>query len=152
MEISVSILSILNNPNFAKEVYNLEASGVDYFHIDPMDGKFVVEDNIEEMFSQFSKLKSITMIPIEIHLMTKDLEENIDRFASLEPHTILFHPEGLDSNQITKYLDQIKDYGVKAGLVLKPDTSINSIKKYIDQISILQIMSVEPRKRWARIH
>ena len=37
MEISNSILSILNNPEFTKIIYNLEVSGIDYFHIDPMD-------------------------------------------------------------------------------------------------------------------
>lgn len=37
MEISVSILKILKNKDFTKQIYNLEASGVDYFHIDPMD-------------------------------------------------------------------------------------------------------------------
>ncbi len=144
MEVSVSILNILNQPDFARIIYNLEASGIDYFHIDPMDGKFVIPNNLEEMYESFSKLKNITMMPIEVHLMTEDLEDNIDRFASLEPHSLLFHPEGLSDEEILKYIEQIKDYGVKPGLAVKPETSINSIKKYMDKIYILQIMSVEP--------
>lgn len=144
MEVSVSILSILNHPEFAKIIYSLEASGVDYFHIDPMDGKFVEPNNLEDMYNHFSKLKSMTMIPIEVHLMTEDLEENIDKFASLEPHSLVFHPEGLTEEEVLKYIEQIKVYGIKPGLALKPNTSINSVKKYMDKIYILQIMSVEP--------
>ena len=144
MEVSVSILNILNHPDFAKNIYNLEASGVDYFHIDPMDGKFVTPNNLDEMYEVFFKLKSLTMIPIEVHLMTEDLENNIDKFASLEPNSLVFHPEGLSEEEVLKYIAQIKEYNVKPGLAIKPDTSINSIKKYMDKIYILQIMSVEP--------
>lgn len=97
------------------------------------------------MYSQFLKLKNTTMIPIEVHLMTKDLNVNIDRFASLEPHSLIFHPEGLKDKEILKYIEKIKSYGVKPGLALKPNTSVNSIKKYMDKIYVLQIMSVEPR-------
>ncbi len=144
MEVSVSILNILNDLEFTKQVYNLEASGVDSFHVDPMDGKFVTPNNLEEMYLAFSKLKNITMLPIEVHLMTKDLEENIDRFVSLEPHSLVFHPEDLSEEEVLKYINQIKSYGVKPGLAVKPNTSIESIKKYMDKIYILQIMSVEP--------
>ena len=102
MEISVSILSLKNDIEFSKEIYNLEASNIDYFHIDPMDGKFVEQNNLEDMYDKFSKLKNITMIPVEVHLMTEDLEDNIDRFASLEPHSLIFHPEGLSDEEIIK--------------------------------------------------
>ena len=128
MEVSVSILNILNDLEFTKQVYNLEASGVDSFHVDPMDGKFVTPNDLEEMYLAFSKLKNITMLPIEVHLMTKDLEENIDRFASLEPHSLIFHPEDLSEEEVLKYINQIKSYGVKPGLAVKPNTSIESIK------------------------
>ena len=86
------------------------------------------------------------MIHIEIHFMTKNLGKNIDRFASLEPYSLIFHPEGLTEEEINKYINQIKSYGVKPGLALKPNTSVDSIKKYLNDIYILQIMSVEPGK------
>ncbi len=146
MEISVSILSILNNPNFAQEIYNLEASGIDYFHIDVMDGKFVKNDNLEDMYEHLLKLRNITMIPIEVHLMTKNLKENISRFASLEPHSLIFHPEGIKEEEVLEYIKEIRSYGIKPGLAIKPETSINSVKKYLNKINILQIMSVEPGK------
>ena len=108
-------------------------------------GKFVNNNNLEEMYSHLLKLKNTTMLPIEIHLMTENLKENIDRFASLEPHSLIFHPEGLNDEEILGFIEQIKSYGIKVGLALKPNTSINSIKKYLNEIYILQIMSVEPR-------
>ena len=51
MEVSVSILNILDKPDFARIIYNLESSGIEYFHIDPMDGQFVENNNLDEIYS-----------------------------------------------------------------------------------------------------
>lgn len=146
MEISLTFLNMPEQKSFSKEIYNLEASGVDYFHVDVMDGKFVKKNNMEVMYEKARILKTLTMIPVEIHLMTKNLKENIMRFASLNPYSIIFHTEGLKTEDIKQCIKLIKSYGVKPGIAVSPKTGINSVKEYFNQINVLQIMTVEPGK------
>ena len=65
----------------------------DYFHIDVMDGKFVVDNTIGKMKEYADNLKNITNIPLDIHIMCKNVREYVDMFASCEPRIINFHLE-----------------------------------------------------------
>lgn len=113
MEISVTFLDLDENKLFSREIYNLEASGTDYLHVDVMDGKFVKKNNLDLAYERYNMLKNITMLPVEVHLMTKDLEKHIVNWASLAPYSIIFHPENLSEREIIEYIKLIKSYGVK---------------------------------------
>ena len=72
MEIAVSILNV-KKENCIQTFYNLETAGVDYFHIDVMDGEFVKNDTTSLMTEYSEYLKNITNIPLDVHLMVKDV-------------------------------------------------------------------------------
>ena len=72
MEVSASILSV-KKENCIQTFYNLETSGIDYFHIDVMDGEFVKNNTIKIMTEYTEYLNTITNIPLDVHLMVKDV-------------------------------------------------------------------------------
>ena len=69
-EVSASILSI-KNENAIQTLYNLETAGIDYFHIDVMDGEFVKNNTVDKMLEYCEYLNSISNLPLDVHLMVK---------------------------------------------------------------------------------
>ena len=72
-----------------KTFYDLEIAKTDYYHIDVMDGKFVEKDTACRMYSYASSIKQMSNIPLDVHLMVKDVKEYmqkvIDNFNKSEP-------------------------------------------------------------------
>ena len=95
MDLTISILD-LKNEGFIKNIYNLEEAGIKSFHIDVMDGKFTEsKNNIDDMYSKLSLLNQVSIMKKDVHLMTYDLERNIDLFSFLEPDIITVHYEAI---------------------------------------------------------
>ena len=95
MDISVSILD-LKEDRFLKDIYNLEEAGINSFHIDVMDGNFTEsKNNIDNMYSKTATLSQLSIMKKDVHLMTYDLERNIDLFSFLEPDIITVHYEAI---------------------------------------------------------
>ena len=93
MDLTISILD-LKDDEFVRSIYNLEEAGISSFHIDVMDGKFTEsKNNIDEMYSRLSVLNQVSIMKKDVHLMTYDLERNIDLFSFLEPDIITVHYE-----------------------------------------------------------
>ena len=92
VEISTSVLTV-EPKNATQTFYNLEVAKTDYFHIDVMDGKFVVKDTARKMKEYATTLKHISNLPLDVHLMVEDVEKFIDDYAELEPNIITFHYE-----------------------------------------------------------
>ena len=146
VEISTSILNI-KKEEIKKKIYNLETAGTDYFHIDVMDGKFV-ENNTQDLMLTYSEyIKQISNTPLDIHLMVEDVEKFITSYSILEPNIITFHLEACKNKQdVYKYIDYIKSYGLKVGISIKPNTNIEEIKEFLPYIHICLVMTVEPGK------
>ena len=120
MDISVSILD-LKEDRFVKDIYNLEEAGINSFHIDVMDGKFTEsKNNIDNMYSKTSILNQVSIMKKDVHLMTYDLERNIDLFSFLEPDIITVHYEAI-----------IKEYNLEK---VKKKIQIQKIKEVIGYI------------------
>ena len=69
---------------------------------------------------------------------------SVDKYEYLKPEYMTFHVEIKES--VKEMIQYIKNKGIKVGLSLKPDTSIETIKPYIDEIDLVLIMTVEPGK------
>lgn len=146
VEISTSILSV-EKGNEAETFMLLEKSKTDYFHIDVMDGNFVKNNTIELMERYADSLKNITNIPLDIHLMVKDIKKYVDEFASCMPRNITFHIEATENKeeaiQLIKY---IKEQDCKVGIAVNPETDITEIYDLIPLVHNVMIMTVEPGK------
>lgn len=123
-----------------EELKELEQAKADWLHLDIMDGHFV--PNITFGPDQVLSIKKYTSIPLDVHLMIEHPQEYIEKFAKSEPYIITLHHES--QGDIEQCLKDIRNFGIKAGISIKPDTDVNVLKKYIDYIDMILIMSVYP--------
>ena len=146
VEVSASILS-MKNENAIQTLYNLETSGIDYFHIDVMDGKFVSADTTSKMIEYCEYLNSISNLPLDVHLMVEDAKSYISSFLVFEPNIITVHFEAAKSKQeLLEWINYIKEKNVRVGISIKPNTKIDEILEYLPFIHIVLVMTVEPGK------
>lgn len=146
MEISTSVLNV-KKEKAIETFYRIEIAHTDYFHIDVMDGKFVENDNAELMQNYADTLKNITNIPLDVHLMVKDVKKYIDIFSACKPKNIYFHIEATkDKEETMKMINYIKELDCKAGLTISPDTKAEELYEYIPYIHNVLVMTVVPGK------
>lgn len=137
LQISTSILSSQNRIDCIQKLNN---TNTDYIHIDTMDGIFV--PNTQMPINEIIELAKYSQKKLDIHLMVEDPLSYINNLQNQNIAFITIHLEiNKDINQIIK---QIKSFGYKVGLSLKPNTSIQEIIPYLDKIDLILIMSVEP--------
>jgi ribulose-phosphate 3-epimerase len=139
IKISPSILSA-DFSKLGEEIVALEKAGADYIHIDVMDGHFV--PNITIGPEVIKRLRPVTRLPFDVHLMISPVNNFIKDFADAGADIITFHPEATES--ISETINLIKNLGKKIGISLKPKSHINLIESYLSEIDLILIMSVEP--------
>ena len=143
VEVSTSILSVKNDS--IKTFYNLEIAKTDYFHIDVMDNEFVNNYTVETMQEYTSQIKQISNLPLDVHLMVKDVKPFIDSYIPYEPDTITFHVESCkDKEEVRDIIKYIKENNSKVGIAIKPNTKVEEIFEYLPFIHTALIMTVEP--------
>lgn len=132
--------SFLSSKNLIHDLRELDKTDTDYIHVDVMDGKFVQKKTMP--FKEMRNIYKYTNKRLDIHLMVKNPKKYIDDYASLNTEYISFHIES-DEN-IEKNLQLIKEYGIKSGLAINPDTEIKELVPYLPLLDLVLVMSVEP--------
>ena len=146
VEISTSILSVKKGEE-AAIFFELEAAKTDYFHIDVMDGKFVKKDTYQKMLEYASYIRRISNLPLDVHLMVKDIKTAIDDFLAVEPNIITIHLEACKSKEeVYEMINYIKENNCKVGISIKPDTKIEEVYEFLPYIHMCLVMTVEPGK------
>ena len=139
MKVSVSFLSSKNIP---RDLRLLNDTDVDYIHVDIMDGKFV--ENKTMPFREMRHISDYTSKRLDVHLMVEDPSNYIPLYAELNTEYIVFHVE-VDED-IEKNLKLIKDYSIKCGLSICPETKVSSLIPYLPYLDQILVMSVVPGK------
>ena len=137
MKISISILNALNRE---EEVLKVNSTDINYLHIDLMDGKFVKEKQFTPL--EITKLNDISTKKIDLHMMVCDPLKYLKKLSLLNIEYVTIHYE--IKKDLTKLITQIKKYGFKVGLSIKPNTNIELIYPYLNEIDLVLVMSVEP--------
>lgn len=146
VEVSASLLS-LKSENTIQTLYNLETAKIDYFHIDVMDGEFVENNTVSKMTEYCEYLSSISNLPLDVHLMVKDVPSYISSFLVFEPNIITFHLEAAkDKEQVMEWINLIKENNVRVGISVKPDTKIEEVAEFLPFVHLVLVMTVEPGK------
>jgi ribulose-phosphate 3-epimerase len=122
------------------ELARVEQGGADMLHVDIMDGHFV--PNITFGPAIVTKIKSLTRLPLDVHLMISHPRKYIAAFQEAGAANITFHVESED--EVVPTIDEIKTLGCLVGLSVKPGTAVSIASPYFGEIDRLLIMTVEP--------
>ena len=140
MLVSGSLLSNEISPSVA--IKSLDKIGIDYLHVDVMDGKFVSQKGLT--IKEVIDLSKYTTKKLDIHLMVKNPIKYIEEFSLLNIEYITFHYEAVKNH--IEIINLIKNYGIKVGIAIKPSTSVNDIGSLLELVDLVLVMSVEPGK------
>ncbi len=146
VEVSTSILSIKEGEE-SEAFLKLEAAKTDYFHIDVMDGKFVEKNTYQKMLENASYIKRVSNLPLDVHLMVKDVKAAVNDFLAVEPNIITFHLEACkNKEEVYEMINYIKENNSRVGISVKPNTEIEEIYEFLPYIHMCLVMTVEPGK------
>jgi ribulose-phosphate 3-epimerase len=123
-----------------EEIVEAASAGADILHVDIMDGHFV--PNITIGPSIVKSIRSITSLPLDVHLMIKNPELFLNDFIKAGADYLTVHYEA--SLHLHRVVQQIKENGVKAGVSLNPATPVTSLEDILPDIDMALIMSVNP--------
>lgn len=128
--------------NLRKEVKDLEKAGIDSFHIDIMDGRYV--PNYAMSLSDLKCIASLTDIPLDVHLMIEHPNTNIHMFINSlrKGDTVYIHPEAEYHPSTT--LQKIIDAGLIPGIAINPGTSVETVMEMLQIVDKVLVMSVNP--------
>ena len=139
IKISPSILSC-NFSKLGEEIRSLEKAGADLIHIDVMDGHFV--PNITIGPEVIKKIRPLTKVPFDVHLMISPVDNFIEDFANAGSDIITIHPEA--TKNLKKSIELIKKFDKKVGISLNPNSEIILVEPYLNDIDLILVMSVNP--------
>ena len=114
--------------------------GAEWIHVDVMDGHFV--PNLTFGSPVIRALRSVTNVPLDVHLMVREPERYIAEYAEAGAAVFTFHPEA--TVHVQRHLSSVRERGMKAGLSLNPSTPLDHVAEVIDHLDLLLIMSVNP--------
>src|SRR3989338_810368 len=109
------------------EIKRIERAGADIVHIDIMDGHFVPNITIGPLVVR--DMRRLTKLPLDVHLMIQEPGKYIDEFKKAGSDIITIHAES--EGDIKALLTQIKSFGLKAGISMRPKSSLDLIMDYL---------------------
>lgn len=124
------------------EVRALEAAGIDSFHVDIMDGRYV--PNYAMSLNDMKYIRSATDMPLDVHLMIEHPNTHIELFLQnlRKGDTVYIHPEAEYHPSTT--LQKIIDAGLVPGIAINPGTSIETVMEMLRIVDKVLVMSVNP--------
>lgn len=121
-------------------MHAFERVGIDAIHFDVMDGHYV--PNVMLGVSDFTSIRSLTNLPIDVHLMCVDPERFVSYFDIRAGDWMSFHPEVCQ--QPYALLDTLRKKGIRAGLALSPAISLDYVEECLDTLDFVLVMAVNP--------
>ena len=139
VEIAPSILSA-DFRRLGEQIATVEHAGASYIHVDVMDGHFVPNLTVGPFVVEW--VRKATKLPIDAHLMIEAPENFIGAFARAGANMISVHPEA--TYHLDRTINQIRQAGCQAGVVLNPATPLAMIEEIIAEVDYVLLMSVNP--------
>lgn len=137
--LSASILSA-DFAGLGEQIQAADEAGVQYIHIDVMDGQFV--PSISYGMPVIKSIRKTTKKVFDVHLMICEPERYIKEFAECGADIITFHLEA--AKDADAVIDAIHAQGIRAGISIKPATPVEAVRHYLNKVDMILVMTVEP--------
>jgi len=118
----------------------MQKAGIDYLHIDIMDGRYVPNFTLGPDFCK--RLADYSPIPLDIHLMIEDPDVHVEKFAMFQDAVVSFHPE--TSRHPLRTIALIKSFGARPAIAVDPAVPAASIKEILPHVGLVCVMTVNP--------
>jgi ribulose-phosphate 3-epimerase len=138
-KISSSILSA-DFTQLGQQISVAEKAGVDWIHVDVMDGHFV--PNLTMGPVVIRACRQATQLPLDVHLMIESPENLLEEFAKAGSSNLTVHVETCPN--LHRTIQTIHELGCKAGVVLNPGTPAVMVEPVLHMVDLLLVMSVNP--------
>lgn len=134
----------IGEQNLKSKIESAENYGADMIHLDVMDGKFV--PNSTFFFDTIKKLRGITKLPFDAHLMLQNPVDVLDSYIDAGCDIITIHAEACNNqNEFERIMAKIASNGVSPGVAINPSTELPEwIYPYLSSIDVIILMSVNP--------
>ena len=126
--------------NLERDVRRMTDAGCDWLHVDVMDAHFV--PNLAYTPAVVQRLKEITAVPLDVHLMMDHPERYLDMFLDAGADWLTIHAE--IGGDLHPMLNKIHRRGAKTGIALKPGTGLSAVEPFLDGADMVLTMTVEP--------
>lgn len=120
----------------------IKDADADWVHVDVMDGHFV--PNITMGVPLVKSARSVTDLPLDVHLMVSNPLRQIPWFLDAGADRITFHAEAVSPQEADEAMNRINDAGKEAGIAVKPKTDLSVLDGIIEEVDMVLVMSVEP--------
>jgi ribulose-phosphate 3-epimerase len=129
----------------AADFVNLEAevsriATADAVHVDVMDNHFV--PNLTFGPQMVGRLQAVAPIPLDVHLMISDVDRWGPGYAELGAFSVTFHAEA--TSDPVALARRLRSIGARAGIAVKPGTSLDPYLELLAEFDQILVMTVEP--------
>jgi transketolase len=129
--------------NYEEKIKKVERGGADIIHLDVMDGIFV--PNITFLADTIKKLRPITNIPFDAHLMIEKPYDHIEEYINAGCDIITIHAETCDNEKFCYIREKVMSAGISLGIAINPQTELPEWTfSYLNDIDVIIVMSVNP--------